>query len=65
MKNKNKAFLTRLIHVKIKNNSSNKIIITAVTKDISSNRSALSQRQFNADTYHNSTSIAPESDPRS
>ena len=54
VKNKNKAFLTRLIHVKLKNNSSNKIIITAVTK-----------RQFNADTYHNSTSIAPESNPRS
>ena len=40
-------------HVNI-NNNINKII-TAMTKNISSNHAAFSRRQFNADTYHNST----------
>ena len=31
-----------------------------MTKTTSSNRSAFSKRQFNADTYHNSTCIAAE-----
>ena len=36
-----------------------------MTKNTSSNRSAFSQRQLNADTYHSSTGIATESTPRS
>ena len=32
-----------------------------MTKNTSSNRSGFPQRQFNADTYHNSTCIAAES----
>ena len=36
-----------------------------MTKNISSNCAAFSERQFNADTYHNSTSIDAESTPRS
>ena len=35
-----------------------------MTKTTSSNRSAFSKRQFNADTYHNSTCIAAETNPR-
>ena len=34
-----------------------------MTKNASSNCSAFSQRQFNADTYHNSTCIAAEIAP--
>ena len=34
-----------------------------MTKDVLSNRSAFSQRQFNADKYHNSACIAAKSTP--
>ena len=43
-----------------KYNNINKIIITAVTKNTSSNRSVFSKRQFNTDTYHTRTCIATE-----
>ena len=58
---KNEVFLKKLIHVNIKNNNINKMIITAMTKNTSSDRSVFSQLQFNSDTYHSSTWIAAES----
>ena len=60
-----KVFLTKLLHVNTKNNNINKIIITAMTKNTSSNRSAFLNVQFNTDTYHSSNFIAAESTPRS
>ena len=36
-----------------------------MTENTSSNRSAFSQRQFNADAYHNSTCFAAEGTPHS
>ena len=57
---KNETFLTKLIRLNKQKNNINKII-TAMTKNTSSNRSAFSQRQFNVDTYHNSTCIAAKS----
>ena len=41
------------------------LIITSVTKNISSNRAAFSQSQFNADLCHKSINIAAETNPRS
>ena len=43
---KNEVFLKKLIPVNIKNNNINKMIITAMAKNTSSNRSVFSQRHL-------------------
>ena len=43
---KNEVFLKKLIHVNIKNNNINKMIITAMAKNTSSNRSVFSQHHL-------------------